>query len=238
MARSSSLGWRGEGQIEAAAEKWGSEHGKVEVSARAGSLLFQDVPACSQCWMSHTDYIKTLPAGYRISADTGICPVAAMENAEKKIYAVQFHPEVTHTAFGKQMLHNFLYEICGCKGDWRMDDFVERSIERYREALKGKKVLCALSGRRGFFCGRRAAAQGDRQEFDLRIRRPRPAPQGGRGTMSERVFREQFDMNLIRVNAAERFLLKLAGVKEPERKRKIIGEEFIRALRGGIEKAR
>lgn len=108
MARSSSLGWR-EGRIEAAEN--GSEYGKVEVSARAGSLLFQDVPACSQCWMSHTDYIKTLPAGYRISADTGICPVAAMENAEKKIYAVQFHPEVTHTAFGKQMLHNFLYEI-------------------------------------------------------------------------------------------------------------------------------
>ncbi len=160
----------------------GANTAKVEVSARAGSLLFQDVPACSQCWMSHTDYIKTLPAGYRISADTGICPVAAMENAEKKIYAVQFHPEVTHTAFGKQMLHNFLYEICGCKGDWRMDDFVERSIERYREALKGKKVLCALSGGVDF-CGRRAAAQGDRQEFDLRIRRHGLLRKGS-GTMS------------------------------------------------------
>ena len=91
------IAWLEGGEIEAAEN--GSEHGKVEVSARAGSLLFQDVPACSQCWMSHTDYIKTLPAGYRISADTGICPVAAMENAEKKIYAVQFHPEVTHTAF-------------------------------------------------------------------------------------------------------------------------------------------
>ena len=98
----------------------------------------------------HTDYIKTLPAGYRISADTGICPVAAMENAEKKIYAVQFHPEVTHTAFGKQMLHNFLYEICGCNGDWRMDDFVERSIERYREAdLPAIILIPGVSGNTG-----------------------------------------------------------------------------------------
>lgn len=178
MARSSSLGWRA-GRIEAAEN--GSEYGKVEVSARAGSLLFQDVPACSQCWMSHTDYIKTLPSGYRISADTGICPVAAMENAEKKIYAVQFHPEVTHTAFGKQMLHNFLYEICGCKGDWRMDDFVERSIERYREALKGKKVLCALSGGVDSSVAAVLLHKAIGKNLTCSIRRPRPAPQGGRG---------------------------------------------------------
>ena len=179
--------------------------------------------------MSHTDYIKTLPAGYRISADTGICPVAAMENAEKKIYAVQFHPEVTHTAFGKQMLHNFLYEICGCKGDWRMDDFVERSIERYREALKGKKVLCALSG--GVDSSVAAVLLHKAIGKNLTcVFVDHGLLRKGEGDDVERVFREQFDMNLIRVNAAERFLLKLAGVKEPERKRKIIGEEFIRVF--------
>ena len=178
----------------------------------------------------HTDYIKTLPAGYRISADTGICPVAAMENAEKKIYAVQFHPEVTHTAFGKQMLHNFLYEICGCNGDWRMDDFVERSIERYREALKGKKVLCALSG--GVDSSVAAVLLHKAIGKNLTcVFVDHGLLRKGEGDDVERVFREQFDMNLIRVNAAERFLLKLAGVKEPERKRKIIGEEFIACLR-------
>ena len=227
------IAWLEGGEIEAAEN--GSEYGKVEVSARAGSLLFQDVPACSQCWMSHTDYIKTLPAGYRISADTGICPVAAMENAEKKIYAVQFHPEVTHTAFGKQMLHNFLYEICGCKGDWRMDDFVERSIERYREALKGKKVLCALSG--GVDSSVAAVLLHKAIGKNLTcVFVDHGLLRKGEGDDVERVFREQFDMNLIRVNAAERFLLKLAGVKEPERKRKIIGEEFIRVFEAESKK--
>ena len=198
------IAWLEGGEIEAAENV--SEYGKVEVSARAGSLLFQDVPACSQCWMSHTDYIKTLPAGYRISADTGICPVAAMENAEKKIYAVQFHPEVTHTAFGKQMLHNFLYEICGCKGDWRMDDFVERSIERYREALKGKKVLCALSG--GVDSSVAAVLLHKAIGKNLTcVFVDHGLLRKGEGDDVERVFREQFDMNLIRVNAAERFLV-------------------------------
>ena len=231
MARSSSLGWRA-GRLRP--RRMGANTARWRYP-RAGSLLFQDVPACSQCWMSHTDYIKTLPSGYRISADTGICPVAAMENAEKKIYAVQFHPEVTHTAFGKQMLHNFLYEICGCKGDWRMDDFVERSIERYREALKGKKVLCALSG--GVDSSVAAVLLHKAIGKNLTcVFVDHGLLRKGEGDDVEQVFREQFDMNLIRVNAAERFLLKLAGVKEPERKRKIIGEEFIRVFEAESKK--
>ena len=210
------IAWLEGGEIEAAEN--GSEYGKVEVSARAGSLLFQDVPACSQCWMSHTDYIKTLPSGYRISADTGICPVAAMENAEKKIYAVQFHPEVTHTAFGKQMLHNFLYEICGCKGDWRMDDFVERSIERYREALKGKKVLCALSGGVDSSVVAALLIKAVGKQLTC-VHVNHGLLRKGEPEQVVEVFRNQMDANLVYVDAVDRFLDKLAGVADPETKR-------------------
>ena len=110
------------------------------------AVLFRDVPRESTCWMSHTDYVKTPPKGFRIIARTDKCPCAAMCDESRNLYGVQFHPEVTHCEFGVQMLRNFLFGVCGCAGDWRMDDFVERSVARYREELAGKKVLCALSG--------------------------------------------------------------------------------------------
>ena len=122
-----------------------SEYGKTTVQT-FDSVLFKDVPEESVCWMSHTDFITEAPNGFKVIAKTSKCPVAAMCDEERNLYGVQFHPEVTHTVYGKQMLKNFLFEICKCSGDWKMENFVENSIEKYKTELAGKKVLLALSG--------------------------------------------------------------------------------------------
>ncbi len=124
-----------------------SEYGKTEVEVDKHSLLFSDVSDKTICWMSHTDYIKKAPADFQVTARTPMCPVAAMENAQKKLYAVQFHPEVMHTREGVKMLSGFVYKVCQCRGDWRMDSFVETTIRQIREKVGTGKVLCALSGR-------------------------------------------------------------------------------------------
>ena len=220
------MAWMAGGEI-ASAES-GSEYGKTVVYTEE-CVLFRDVPASSVCWMSHTDYVKTAPAGFKIIAHTDKCPCAAMCDEERKLYGVQFHPEVTHSEYGTQMLHNFLFDVCGCKGEWRMDDFVERSIAAYREQLAGKKVLCALRG--GVDSAVAAVllhkAIGDNLTcvfVDHGLLRK------NEGDWVESIFRGQFGMNLIRANVQDRFLEKLSGVTEPERKRKIIGEEFIRVF--------
>ncbi|MBQ5336102.1 MAG: glutamine-hydrolyzing GMP synthase, partial [Oscillospiraceae bacterium] len=123
-----------------------SEYGKIEISHKSGSLIFKDVPEKNVVWMSHTDYVSRVPEGFTVTAASADCPAAAFENAEKKFYAVQFHPEVTHSEFGKKMLHNFLYEVCGCKGDWVMDDFIEKTVAKLREQIGDKKVVLGLSG--------------------------------------------------------------------------------------------
>ena len=206
----------------------GSEYGKTVVYVEE-CALFHGVPEQSVCWMSHTDYVKVPPKGFRIVAHTDKCPCAAMCDEERKLYGVQFHPEVTHSEFGKEMLHNFLFAVCGCTGEWKMDDFVQRSVAAYREKLAGKKVLCALSG--GVDSAVAAVlmhkAIGDQLVcvfVDHGLLRK------DEGDWVESIFRGQFNMNLIRANVQDRFLEKLAGVTEPERKRKIIGEEFIRVV--------
>ena len=206
----------------------GSEYGKTVVYVEE-CALFHGVPEQSVCWMSHTDYVKVPPKGFRIVAHTDKCPCAAMCDEERKLYGVQFHPEVTHSEFGKEMLHNFLFAVCGCTGEWKMDDFVQRSVAAYREKLAGKKVLCALSG--GVDSAVAAVlmhkAIGDQLVcvfVDHGLLRK------DEGDWVESIFRGQFNMNLIRANVQDRFLEKLAGVTEPERKRKIIGEEFIRVF--------
>ncbi|MDO5133817.1 MAG: glutamine-hydrolyzing GMP synthase [Eubacteriales bacterium] len=205
-----------------------SEYGKT-VLRDARGVLFTDVPEESICWMSHTDRIEAPPAGFEITARTDKCPVAAMADDERRIYAVQFHPEVTHTEFGRKIISNFLFEICHCVPDWRMEDFLENMIGRCRRELAGKKVLLALSG--GVDSSVTAIllhrAVGDNLTcvfVDHGLLRKKE------GDMVEEMFRDRFGLNIIRVNAGERFLEKLSRARKPERKRKIIGREFIRVF--------
>ena len=204
------------------------EYGKTVLKA-SGSPLLQDLPAESICWMSHRDTVAKLPPGFRIIASTDQCPCAAMADEKRRLYGVQFHPEVTHTEYGKQILHRFLYDICGCQGDWDVKDLAGRLVERCRAELAGKKVLLALSGGvDSSVCAlllHRAIGQALVCVFvDHGLLRK------GEADEVERIFRQQFGVNLIRVDAKQRFLKKLAGVTEPEQKRRIIGEEFIRVF--------
>ena len=205
-----------------------SEYGHTVLYAKESRLL-NNVPSESTCWMSHTDYISRVPEGYRIEAWTSKCPCAAMSNESKNIYAVQFHPEVTRTEYGKTILNNFIIDICNCKQDWVMDSFIESSVENYRRQLKDKKVLLALSGGVDSSVAavllNRAIGKNLHCVFvDHGLLRK------DEGDLVEKTFKDKMGLNMIRVNAAERFLKRLDGVKEPEAKRKIIGEEFIRVF--------
>ena len=207
------------------------EYGRIEVTVDQSSRLFGDVSEKTICWMSHNDYIEKPAPGFRVTAHTADCPVAAAECAERGLYAVQFHPEVLHTQGGSKMLHNFVYEICGCAGDWRMDSFVETSIRAIREKVGSGRVLCALSGGvdSSVAAVMLAKAVGDQLTcvfVDHGLLRK------NEGDEVEGVFGPDgpYDLHFIRVNAQERFYSRLKGVEEPERKRKIIGEEFIRVF--------
>ena len=220
------------GKVEGAEDS--SEYGKIELSV-SDKALFSDVPAESVCWMSHRDYVSVLPEGFVNIAHTAACPNAAMADESRRIYAVQFHPEVTHTEYGREILHNFLYNVCGCVGDWRMDSFVEDKIAEYRARLAGKKVLCALSG--GVDSSVAAVLLHKAVGDDLIcVFVDHGLLRKDEADSVERIFRHTFNMNLIRVDAEDRFLSKLAGVTEPERKRKIIGEEFIRVFEDEAKK--
>ncbi|WP_251862007.1 glutamine-hydrolyzing GMP synthase [Clostridium sp. Marseille-Q2269] len=205
------------------------EYGKTEVNLNNSSLLFKGIKEKDQCWMSHTDYISKVPKGFKIIATTDECPCAAMENIEKKLYGVQFHPEVEHTLFGKKMLENFLFDICGLKGDWTMSSFAEEQIKSIKEKVGNKKVICALSGGvdssvAAVIVHKAIGKQLTCVFVDHGLLRK------DEGDQVEKIFKNQFDMNLIRVNAQDRFLGKLKGISDPEKKRKIIGEEFIRVF--------
>lgn len=208
-----------------------SEYGKTEVETDKNSILFSDVSQKTICWMSHTDYIEKAPADFRVTAHTPVCPVAAMENAEKKLYAVQFHPEVMHTQDGMKMLSNFVYKVCGCKGDWRMDSFVETTIRQIREKVGKGKVLCALSGGVDSSVAAVLLAKAVGRQLTC-VFVDHGLLRKNEGDEVEAVFGPEgaYDLDFIRVNAKERFYSRLAGVEEPERKRKIIGEEFIRVF--------
>ena len=220
------LAYLGGGRVETA--KNGSEFGKTVVNFEQ-SPLFYGIPAESECWMSHTDYISAPPAGFCVIARSASCPCAAMGDDERKLYGVQFHPEVTHTAYGRHILRNFLFEICGCEPVWRMDSFVRTAVDYWRAELEGKRVLLALSG--GVDSAVTAAllhrAIGEKLTcvfVDHGLLRK------GEGDLVERTFREEMGMNLIRVNAEGRFMHRLFGVRDPEHKRRAIGEEFIRVF--------
>lgn len=226
------MAYMAKGEIKSALDS--SEYGKTEFSVKK-SVLFEGIPEKSICWMSHTDFINQAPEGFEVIAHTSKCPCAAMSCDKKKLYAVQFHPEVTHTEYGKQMLSNFLFKVCGCSGDWKMESFVENAIEKYRHELHGKKVLLALSG--GVDSSVAAVLLHKAIGHDLTcVFVDHGLLRKNEGDFVENTFRKQFGMNLIRVNAEDRFLGKLKGVTEPEKKRKIIGEEFIRVFEDEAKK--
>ncbi|MBR6237133.1 MAG: glutamine-hydrolyzing GMP synthase [Firmicutes bacterium] len=205
-----------------------SEYGKTILKV-TGSALFTGIPQESICWMSHTDYISKIPQGFDITAYTDKCPCAAMADSKRKLCGVQFHPEVTHTAFGKQMLRNFLFDICGCSSSWNMEDYAGQAIDSLREHLKGKKVLLALSG--GVDSSVAALLLHRAIGHDLTcVFVDHGLLRKNEGDYVEQTLGSELGVNIVRVNAGARFLKKLAGVTEPEKKRRIIGEEFIRVF--------
>lgn len=207
------------------------EYGKIEVTVDRSSAMFGDVSEKTICWMSHNDYIEKTAPGFKVTAHTPDCPVAAAEDPERGLYALQFHPEVLHTQEGTKMLSNFVYKVCGCKGDWRMDSFVESSIEAIRAKVGNGKVLCALSGGVDSSVAAVLLSKAVGQQLTC-VFVDHGLLRKNEGDEVEAVFGPSgpYNLNFIRVNAQQRFYDKLAGVTEPEKKRKIIGEEFIRVF--------
>ena len=205
------------------------EYGTIDVTIDTSSLLFQNFNNVNGFLMSHTDYVETLPDNFKNIGYTISCPNAAVANIEKKLYGIQFHPEVNNSVNGTMVIRNFLYNVCGCAGDWQISSFVTESILNLKEKIGNKKALCALSG--GVDSSVAAVLLNKAIGKNLTcIFVDHGLLRKNEGDEVEEVFRNQFDINLIRVNAKDRFLSKLAGVTDPERKRKIIGEEFIRVF--------
>lgn len=213
-----------------------SEYGKTETEfMELSSKLFKDTAQKSVTWMSHTDYISEAPQGFSVTAKTPVCPVAAMENAQKKLYAVQFHPEVTHTKFGSRILKNFVSDVCCCKGDWVMNSFIESTVAELRDRIGDNQVILGLSGGvdssvAAALLSRAVGKQLTCVFVDQGLMRK------DEGDFVEQTFTKLFDMNFVRVNCAERFYEKLKGVTDTEQKRKIIGDEFYKVFWDEIKK--
>lgn len=205
-----------------------SEYGKTDTIYDTNSLLFKGLSNSNVSWMSHTDYISKLPQGFKSVAHTENCPVGAMENVEKRLYGMQYHPEVNHTIDGSKMLHNFLYNVCQFKGDWTMSDYAKTAIQQIREKVGDGKVLLGLSG--GVDSSVAAALLSKAIGNQLTcIFVDHGFMRKNEGDEVEEAFKD-WDINFVRVNAKEQFMSKMRGVSEPEAKRKIIGEEFIRVF--------
>lgn len=205
------------------------EYGNTEVNFNTSSLVFKGLKEESICWMSHTDQIVNLPEGFKITAWSDNCKVAAMENEGKKIYGLQFHPEVKHSQYGFDMIKNFLYNVCKLNGSWSMTSFIEDKVKEIKNTVGGKRVICALSGGvdssvAAVLVHRAIGKQLTCIFVDHGLLRKNEAQE------VYSTFKEKFDMDLIMVDASKRFLGKLSGVSDPESKRKIIGEEFIRVF--------
>ncbi|SEP02230.1 glutamine-hydrolyzing GMP synthase [Paenibacillus sp. OV219] len=212
-----------DGKVERAGKR---EYGKADVAFAAGSELVQGLDSNQTVWMSHGDHVTELPAGFRVDASTDHAPIAAMSHPERKLFAVQFHPEVRHSVQGNEMIRNFLYNVCGCEGNWSMSTFIDDTIRDIRAQVGNGKVLCALSG--GVDSSVVAIllhkAIGDKLTcmfIDHGLLRKDEAE----GVME--TFVGKFDMKVVKIDARDRFLGKLKGVEDPEQKRKIIGNEFI-----------
>lgn len=202
------------------------EYGVTSVKINNNSKLFNGFDNTNDCLMSHTDFVARLPEGFENIGSTDHCPNAAMQNTSKNFYGIQFHPEVNHTNKGTEIIRNFVYNVCGCTGNWKMSAFAEETVKALKEKIGDKKALCALSG--GVDSSVAAAlvnkAIGKNLTcifVDHGLLRKNEAEE------VEEIFTKNFDVNFVKVDAKERFLKKLEGVSDPERKRKIIGEEFI-----------
>ena len=205
------------------------EYGKTVISVNTSSKIFKNVSKSNTVWMSHTDYIERPADGFDIIASSESCPVAAIEDSTRNLYGVQFHPEVVHSVEGTKMIKNFLYEVCNCSGDWQMASFTEDMIKSLKDKIGDKKVLCALSGGVDSSVAAVMISKAVGKQLTC-IFVDHGLLRKNEGDEVEKIFTTQFDLNFIRVNAQERFYDKLAGVTDPETKRKIIGEEFIRVF--------
>ena len=216
------------GRVTAAQDDSAREYGKTETYFDTSCKLFKNIPAESITWMSHGDYMAQVPQGFRLVAHSAACPTVGICDEERGFYGVQFHPEVNHTEYGREMLHNFLYEVCGAVGDWTMADYKRRAIEEIRSKVGDGKVLLALSG--GVDSSVAAALLAEAVGNQLTcVFVDHGLMRKDEGDEVEAAF-AKWDINFIRVDAEERFLTALKGVVEPEAKRKIIGEEFIRVF--------
>lgn len=202
------------------------EYGKTSIVLQTNCKLFRGLEENNICWMSHTDFVSKVPEGFTPVASTSDCPIAAMINEDKKFYTVQFHPEVEHTPFGRKLFRNFLFDICELSGDWNMKSFVERKVAEIKAKVGDKKVLCALSGGVDSSVAAVLVHKAVGKQLTC-IFVDHGLLRKDEGDQVEKVFKDTFDMNFVRVNAKDRFLGKLKGVSDPEQKRKIIGAEFI-----------
>ena len=222
------------GTVAAATEATAREYGKTPTHFDVNDALFHDLPETSVTWMSHGDYISAVPAGFVVTATTDVCPTAAMADPVKKLYGVQFHPEVMHTEYGAQILRNFLFDICGAAGDWTMRDYRTSAIAAIREKVGSGRALLALSG--GVDSSVAAALMAEAIGSQLTcVFVDHGLMRKDEGDEAEAAF-SKWDIHFVRVNAEDQFLSKLAGISDPERKRKIIGEEFIRVFEAEAKK--
>ena len=219
------------GQVTEAHEDTAREYGKTETYFDSACKLFKGLPERGISWMSHGDYMAKVPEGFALTAHSDACPNVAIADEKRGFYGVQYHPEVNHTGHGVDMIRNFLYEVCGAKGDWTMGDYKESSIKAIREKVGGGKVLLALSGGVDSSVAAVMMAKAIGKQLTC-VFVDHGLLRKNEGDEVEAIFgpEGQYDLNFVRVNAQERFYEKLAGVSDPEQKRKIIGEEFIRVF--------
>jgi GMP synthase (glutamine-hydrolysing) len=214
------------GKVAAASNR---EYGKIILNVDSESRLFKGIDDKSPCWMSHNDYVEALPEGFKMTANTDDCPIAAFENDDMALYGVQFHAEVEHTPFGRKLIENFVMDICGLDKDWDMGSFAKKQIEEIKALAGDSKVICGLSGGVDSSVAATLVYKAIGKNLTC-IFVDHGLLRQNEGDEVEKIFKDGFDMNFIRVNVKERFLSKLAGVSDPETKRKIIGEEFIRVF--------
>ena len=205
-----------------------SEYGMIKLHA-SDSLIYSDIPSDSIVWMSHTDYVSKLPEGFILTGTTDKCPCASMENAVKKIYAVQYHPEVTHSEYGKKLLYNFLYKVCECAGDWVMESFIEDTVAELRETIGDKGVILGLSGGVDSSVAAALLSKAIGKQLTC-VFVDQGLMRKDEGDFVEETFTKLFDMNFVRVNCQDVFLEKLKGAVDPEDKRHIIGTEFYKVF--------